>query len=1239
MIARSSRCRLSVWSSAWVIACALRLCLVAQAQNQSTWTELNQEFQVRNWQTVHGLPEDAITAISQTADGYLWAGTFNGLVRFDGTSFTVLDTTTTPELPSSSVVNLHVDRTSRLWVSTFQGVAVLDNGRWARLSSGPVSRSHFVRTFSDRAGVVLLTTHDGHLGWSDGRTLVALPDPPGVAGSGYFGHVDSNGIIWAGQSGFFGHWDGHQWIRSPLEQTVTNEFAGLGSGRDGTAILVRSGEMLWCRQDRLVRRVPVPELGQDVWSVYEDASLRVWVGTELNGLFVVHPDGTTRHFTEKNGLIIDTIRDICQDAEGDIWLGTIGEGLVELRPRRFQRLRLKALEPTRRVTTFFEDGPGRMLLGTFGGGVAVAENGSIGRLDRGDLPRTVISVQSLARDASGTRWTAYENGGLWATDTNGRSTRIPDEQAGGGSVKALFNDSRGRLWIGGNDTIAVRSADGVRTFREAGLALGGVTQFVEDPKQGWIWAGGPEGVFRFDGNSWTPLRDARGKPLTNNVALHCENNGVLWITGNSVPLRRLKEGRLAAITRTNGLPVTRVFGILDDGLGYWWLPSNRGVARIAKSAIDAVADGRQTQLSGQLFVVSDGLPSVECVAGNQSTCVRDRNGLLWFSTLKGAATINPRTLELDQTPPRVFLDRFRTEDHSGRQEYRLLPSSGPVLVPPDQHEIALSFSIPGLRASEKIAASYRIDGRDDSWRDLGNARSVYFYPPRPGTYRIRVRAINADGFGPGEETRLSFVIQPYFWQTDGFRLIALVGLVVGVSSLAVKLGRRRLRLRVSELEQRQVIERDRVRLGSILEVTPDLVAFCSPQGSLESLNSAGRRMLGLGANDSLASLRITTPFDDAGAQLLATAGLPEATRTGTWTGDLQLRGLNGSSIPVSLTLNVARNSEGRALWICLVARDITERKRAEDSLRRSEAEFSQLFRLCPAPIAVSSLETGILLEMNSAMEEIVGCRREDVVGRSSAELGIWNCVQAMRLHLASPKSEGSESESKEVRWINRRGMEVVAQYSMERIELRGVPCGLTVLTDVTERKRMEDALKASETVLRQFVQYAPAAVAMFDCDLLYLQASERWRMDFRLPTQDLTGQPSHVGFPSMPKRWKEAQERALQGIVERADEDRFVRPDGTEGWLQWEVRPWRHPRGEIGGVIMFTQWITERKETLEQVRHQLDELKRWHLLTLEREQRVLQLKAEINALSERLGASPPYPGPQLKAAANPGASA
>src|ERR1700751_1692617 len=85
-------------------------------------------FQV--WQTDQGLPENSATAMVQTPDGYLWFGTFNGLVRFDGSRFKVFNRANTPQLPSPGIVNLHLDHSGRLWISTMLGMASVKDGQW-----------------------------------------------------------------------------------------------------------------------------------------------------------------------------------------------------------------------------------------------------------------------------------------------------------------------------------------------------------------------------------------------------------------------------------------------------------------------------------------------------------------------------------------------------------------------------------------------------------------------------------------------------------------------------------------------------------------------------------------------------------------------------------------------------------------------------------------------------------------------------------------------------------------------------------------------------------------------------------------------------------------------------------------------------------------------------------------------------------------------------------------------------
>src|SRR5205814_862385 len=148
-----------------------------------------------------------------TPDGYLWFGTFNGLVRFDGVDFTVFDTSNTPQLPSAGVVTLHLDRAGRLWSSTLRGMAVRVNGEWRSMGKESGWAGNYARTFSERSnGDLLVTTFDGEVLEFSNGVFRALPPPPGERGKGYFGYVDEGGSWWAVQNRFAGRWDGERWV-------------------------------------------------------------------------------------------------------------------------------------------------------------------------------------------------------------------------------------------------------------------------------------------------------------------------------------------------------------------------------------------------------------------------------------------------------------------------------------------------------------------------------------------------------------------------------------------------------------------------------------------------------------------------------------------------------------------------------------------------------------------------------------------------------------------------------------------------------------------------------------------------------------------------------------------------------------------------------------------------------------------------------------------------------------------
>ena len=146
----------------------------------------------------------------------------------------------------------------------------------------------------------------------------------------------------------------------------------------------------------------------------------------------------------------------------------------------------------------------------------------------------------------------------------------------------------------------------------------------------------------------------------------------------------------------------------------------------------------------------------------------------------------------------------------------------------------------------------------------------------------------------------------------------------------------------------------------------------------------------------------------------------------------------------------------------------------------------------------------------------------------------------------------------------------------------------------SQREAAEEAerqVRASEERLRLFVEHTPAAVAMLDQDMRYLLISQRRLSDFGLEGQNVIGRSYYEVFPDVPQRWKEVHRRCLAGAVERCEEDQFIRPDGQELWLRWEICPWRDQQGEIGGVIVFSEVITDRKRAQEALRQQQEWLR------------------------------------------------
>ncbi len=755
------------------------------------------QYRLDTWQEVQGLKHNSIIALAQSSDGYLWLATYGELYRFDGVHFTNYDFALNGALPRS----LFQDSQGRMWVGTTKGIAIYGGGRF-------VSDSLTTR-FPNRTVTAIEELSDGTIAFGTNRGVLSFNGSTIDDRSGEFDVVGSvvwcitetsSGEIWVGTdkgvrrktatfveqidttSGYLKH----NTVRSIIEDRFGNIWIGTAGG--GITRYRNGIFSTFTTEDGLPSNV--------IRELFEDRNGSVWIGTSGGGLSR-YLNGRFETLTSLDGLTTDVVWSLCQDREGSLWIGTGGGGLNRLRDSRFTALTKKEGVGNNFLWTVYEDRRGAQWLGTNGGGVTVWDNGTARTFTVGSTPVSNI-IRTITDDNKGTMWIGTSDGVYFSSEYPVHRFKKFSAIA----AKTIFTITQtldNTLWFGTlNHGVYALSDGNLRQYTtEDGLPHNTVRTVTQHP-DGSVWFGTDSGIVILTG---TPKnRVWNSFPLNSHLLndeirdIHIDADTIVWIGTDRGSLRRYDGTTFTQYAAAQGYDALAVHEIQEDDLGYFWLSCNKGIFRVKKQELHAVARGEQKRADFVLYGIVDGMGSSECNGGSQPAGYKMRNGTIWFPTMKGATIISPQRLQMNTIVPPVYLEDVTADNE------RIPIENGAAELNAGANRVTFGFSALSLLAPELVRFKYRLEGHDNDWIDGGNSRTVSYTNIAPGTYTFRVIAANNDGVWNNDGASLTVVQKPYFYQTSWFGISAML-MVTGIVFSAYRVRINVLKARERELQQ------------------------------------------------------------------------------------------------------------------------------------------------------------------------------------------------------------------------------------------------------------------------------------------------------------------------------------------------------------------------------------------------------------------------------------------------------
>lgn len=682
-------------------------------------------------------------------------------------------------LPSNNIRSLAQAADGYLWIATAEGVVSFDGVRFSSSAWEQAVRQDSLppaAIFALKNGDLWIATTRGELWkWANNQMQGIWQDTGDARADRRVKNIISDGPheVWIECS------DGLYLVRGN-EQPVMVETApdALKTKKPPTSVMAETGEPL--------------EL--------TDQQGRRWRKTERGSLAVSAPGGTEqilREFSE--GIVIVAL---LEDREGNVWVGTNGSGMFQIKPRRVQVMDTADGIADRKVRALMEDRTGALWAANRNSSIDRIQPGGVEPFQLGD-PAKARPVSSICEDRDGVIWVGMENGSILRQTKDGFEL-ITGEKPWMRRLEAMLADQSGGLWLGGGDGLAFWRSGQVQSFgAEYGLPSLPVTALAFGVDHSLYLSMTRGAVYRRQDGRFEKIGSAAGSAVS---ALLPEKTGSVWATTLGDGLFLYENGRQTQFSVDAALPDARLTCVLDDGNGFLWLGSLAGIFRVSKWELLEIAAGRREQANWLHLDRADGMISRECTGAFQPAGWRGRDGTLWFPTVHGIASIQPKSFALNQVPPQMSIEKIAANGRGGVIHESGL-TTGPGRTRLEFHYTALSFTAP-----EKVRFRTRLEGLQTEWQEAGTQRSVSYEAVPPGDYVFHVLAANNDGVWSAEKASLAVRVLPHFWETSWFQSMAVSTVLALSFGVGMMIARARSRMRLLRLEAQtaHLIERERI---------------------------------------------------------------------------------------------------------------------------------------------------------------------------------------------------------------------------------------------------------------------------------------------------------------------------------------------------------------------------------------------------------------------------------------------